>query len=329
MDKQNKKIVDDENMLVVDLGFSSAKYLYGDRKGLVKSCYRKVKGADSYRFNGDNYLVGERALLQTGSHYLRTVDELMEFYPLFVGVAAKKAGATNRETLVVGLPFDVWKAETSKKNQGLPNAIARLKDALKIIRISNDEEFHFKEVLVFPQGLGGIKDYLSENGTNTVSGNILAIDIGFNTVISTLYSCTEKEIVAGKTYYKQGLYEMAVNILMPEIASHIGGKTLTPLEINYLVQTGRLQVGFDLIDIKPEIDNAVSTYVRDLLRNVIGDLKAHSGVITFETLLLFGGGARFLKDKLEAKKVKIVVLSEPELANARGFAIKAHDLLGE
>ncbi len=202
MDKQNKKIVEDENMLVVDLGFSSAKYLCGDREGLVESCYRKVKGADSYRFNGDNYLVGERALLQTGSHYLRTVDELMEFYPLFVGVAAKKAGATNRETLVVGLPFDVWKAEMSKEKRGVPNVIGRLKDTLKLIRINNNEEICFDQVLVFPQGLGGIKDYLSENGP--VGGNILAIDIGFNTVISTLYSCDEKEIIVGKTYYKQG-----------------------------------------------------------------------------------------------------------------------------
>jgi hypothetical protein len=312
-------------MLIVDLGFSSVKFLRADKKGTVKSCFRKVKGGEGYRFGGDNYLVGERALLQTGSHYLRTVEELIELYPLFAGVAAEKTGVTGSGTLVVGLPFDFWKAETSKEKRGTPNAICRLRDSLRVIRI-NDTEYKFEKALIFPQGLGGIKDYLVENDDE---GNILAIDIGFNTVISTLYSCAEKEILLGKTYYKRGLHEMAVNLLMPEIASHIGGKTLTPLEINHLVQTGSVQVGFDLLDIKPEIDVAASAYVKDLLAMVIGDLKAHGGVIAFGTVVLFGGGARLLEGKLKAKKVKIVVLSEPEFANARGFVVRARELNGQ
>ncbi|HWR57489.1 MAG TPA: ParM/StbA family protein [Thermodesulfovibrionales bacterium] len=325
MIKQNCKSGKGENMLVVDLGFSSAKFLCGDRKGSVKSCFRKTKDPDGYTFRGDNFQIGERALIETGSHYLRTVEELMEFYPLFVAVAAKKIGATKKDTLVVGLPFDFWKSETSKEKHSLPNAITTLKNSLGLIKL-NDEEVMFDEVLVFPQGLGGIKDYLSENDGG---GNILAIDIGFNTVISTLYSCEEKEILIGRTYYKRGLHEMAVNLLMPEIARHINGKTLTPIEINHLVQTGSLQVGFDLIDIKPEIDAAASTYIHDLLGMVTGDLKAHGGVVVFNTVLLFGGGARLLNGKLAAKKVKIAILSEPEFANARGFAIKAREINGE
>jgi len=326
MVKQNKITTGGESMLVVDLGFSSAKFMCGERRGIIKSCFRKVKGVADYRFGGDNYILGEKALLQTGSHYLRTLDELIEFYPLFAGVAAEKSGVSGKDTLVVGLPFDFWKAETSKEKRGSPNSIGRLKDSLKLIKL-NDAEISFEDVLVFPQGLGGVKDYLSQNGCEGT--NILAIDIGFNTVISTLFSCEEKEILTGRTYYKKGLHEMAVNLLMPEIANHIGGKTLTPLEINHVIQTGTLQVGFDLIDIKPEIDASASVYVRDLLSMIIGDLKSHGGVITFDTVVFFGGGARLLQDKLEAKKVKIVVLSEPEFANARGFAIKAREINGE
>jgi hypothetical protein len=214
--------------------------------------------------------------------------------------------------------------ETSKEKQGATNAICRLKDSLKLIRL-NDEQIGFEKVLVLPQGLGGIKDYMAENST---AHNVLAIDIGFNTVISTLYSSEEKEILTGKTYYKRGLHEMAVNLLLPEIVDHIGGKSLTPLEVNHIVQTGSIQVGFDLIDIKSEIDDAISTYVRDLLKMIVGDLKAHGGVVTFDTVLFFGGGARLLQDKLEAKKVEIIVLSEPEFANARGFAIRAREING-
>lgn len=310
-------------MLIVDLGFSSAKWMCNDKQGMVKSCYRRVKGDDGYLFNGDRHLVGEKALLQTGSHYLRTVEELIEFYPLFIGVSAEKAGCKAREdALVVGLPYDFHKAEALKQKRGAPNAITTLQGSLSTIKV-NGSEYTFQNVLVYPQGLGGVKDYLLNN---KAEGNLLAIDIGFNTVISTLYSCEEGEILSGRTYYKKGIHDMAVNSLLPEIEKHIGGKTLTPLEVNHVIQSGTIQVGFDLIDIKPEIEAAAGAYVNDLLSLVIGDLKAHGGVVTFDTVLLFGGGARLLQGKVEAKKVSVVVLPEPEYANARGFAIKAREI---
>ncbi|MDA8089204.1 MAG: hypothetical protein M0Z61_03115 [Nitrospiraceae bacterium] len=72
-------------MFVVDLGFSRAKWLHDSEKGIVRSCFRKSKsGVEGLSFRGDRYLVGERALLETGSRYLRTVEELVEMYPLFV-----------------------------------------------------------------------------------------------------------------------------------------------------------------------------------------------------------------------------------------------------
>lgn len=310
-------------MLIVDLGFSGAKWLYNDKQGMVKSCYRKVKGEDGYVFHGEHYLVGEKALLQTGSHYLRTVEELIEFYPLYVGVCAEKAGCKEQEgALVVGLPFDFYKAETLKQKKGVPNVITTLQDTLSTVKI-NGAEYIFGNVLVYPQGLGGVKDYLFNA---KAEGNILAIDIGFNTVISTFYSCSEGEILSGRTYYKKGIHDMAVNSLLPEIEKHIGGKTLTPLEVNHVIQSGTIQVGFDLIDIKPEIEAAAGAYVKDLLAFVIGDLRAHGGVVSFDTVLLFGGGARLLQGRVEAKKVKVIVLPEPEFANARGFSIKAREI---
>ncbi len=312
-------------MLIVDLGFSSAKWLYSDRQGMVKSCYRKVKGEDGYKYHDDRYLVGEKALISTGSHYLRTIEELLEFYPLYVAVCAEKAGCKAQdEVLVIGLPFDFHKAEALKQKKGAVNAITTLQDTLKTVQV-NGSVYAFSQVLVFPQGLGGIKAYLIDN---ECTDNILAVDIGFNTVISTLYSPEEGEILTGKCYWKKGIHDLAVNLLLPEIEKHIGSKTLTPLEINHLIQTMTIQVGFDLIDIGPEINVAAGTYVNDLLSLVIGDLKAHGGVVTFDTVLLFGGGARLLQGKIEAKKVKIVVLPEPEFANARGFEIKARELSG-
>jgi hypothetical protein len=279
---------------------------------------------EGHLYQDERYLVGERALLETGSRYLRTVEELVEMYPLFVSACAEKAGVTQDDALIVGLPYDYWKAEIAKAKKGASSAIDALQNSLK--HIDGDDAVDFGQVIVFPQGLGGIKTYLNANPSS--SGNILAVDIGFNTVIYTLYSCAQGEILTGKTFYKKGIHDMAVNSLFPEIQRHIQGKTLTPLEIDYVMQTGALQVGFDRIDIKPEIAEAARSYVNDLLALVTGDLKAHGGVVAFDTVLFFGGGARLLEGKIKSNKVNVVVLEDPEFANAMGFRIKAEESAG-
>lgn len=311
-------------MLVVDLGFSSAKWLQGDKKGTVRSCFRKSKSdVEGYFYQGDRYLVGERALLETGSRYLRTVEELVDLYPLFVSVCAHKAGISRDDTVVVGLPYDYWKGEIAKGKKGAASVIDTLQSSLK--HIGGDDPTDFGQVIIYPQGLGGIKSFLHANPS--LPGNILAVDIGFNTVIYTLYSRAQGKILTGKTFYKKGIHDMAVNNLLPEIQRHIHGKTLTPLEIDYTMQTGALQMGFDRIDITPEIDEAARAYVNDLLALVTGDLKAHGGVVAFDAVLFFGGGARLLKGKVESNRVNIVVMDEPEFANASGFRIKAEESL--
>ena len=309
-------------MFVVDLGFGGAKWFSDGGRGTVKSCFRKSKGGISYQ--ADRYLVGDKALLETGSRYLRTVEELVDMYPLFVSACAKDAGVTKDDVLVVGLPYDYWKVATEQK-KGTSNPVMVLKDTLS--RIDGESPVDFERVIVFPQGLGGIKAYLA--GSPAASGDILGVDIGFNTVIYTLYSCAQKEILAGKTFYKKGIHDLAVNGLLPRIQEHLHGVTLTPIELDYVMRTGDLQRGFDRIDIRPEVEEAAKAYVNDMLSLVIGDMKAHDGVMAFNTVLFFGGGARLLAGKIAASKVKAIVMEEPEYANATGFRVRAEELLAD
>ncbi len=88
-----------------------------------------------------------------------------------------------------------------------------------------------------------------------------------------------------------------------------------------------LQVGFDRIDITHEIEEAARAYVNDLLGLVMGDLKAHGGVVVFDTVLCFGGGAKLLNGIVESSRVNVVVMEEPEFANAIGFRIRAQIML--
>ena len=57
-------------------------------------------------------------------------------------------------------------------------------------------------------------------------------------------------------------------------------------------------------------------------------LTAHGGVVAFDTVLFFGGGARLLTGKIESSRVKVVVMEEPEFANAIGFRVRAEESAG-
>ncbi len=283
-----------ENVLVVDGGFGFIKWLYGDKKGRIRSCYKKF---------GDEWVIGERALLESGSRYLRTVDELIEMYPVFVREVEGRIGVIEREVIGVGLPYSVFESEAYEEREEV------LKRRMKGLG--------YREVYVLPQGLGGIKWFLRNRGD--VRGNILGIDIGFNTLIVVLYSVIEREILMARTYYKKGVYDLVVSFLFPRIKKFIGERSLTPVELNYLMEHRKLQIGFDVVDIMPEVEESVVEYVDDLIFFVMNDIRASFGVVPFEVIVLMGGGANWLRGKIESKRVEVVVLDEPEYSNVYGF----------
>jgi len=74
------------------------------------------------------------------------------------------------------------------------------------------------------------------------------------------------------------------------------------------------------LDLTREIQEAGLAYIGHVIRDIQGELQAHVGMhADFERVLLFGGGASFLKSSLPARNVEVLVLPEPEFTNARGF----------
>lgn len=283
---------------VCDLGFSSAKWIYGEKKGRVTSAFRR---------QGESLVIGDDALVLSAASYLKTVEELVRFYPIFVERCMKEAGIDEDEiTLAVGLPYSYWQ-EQDKPGGAVPMLTKSLTGGI------------IKDVSVLPQGLGGIRDYL-ENAGNLPSGNVLGIDIGFNTIIFTLFSPDQRRIIYGMTLNKRGVYQMATEFLLPRIKELAPSGTFTPIEISYLIEKGFLQYGFERHDITREIHESGAEYIRHVLSDIHGELQAHVGMQgNFEKVLLFGGGAAFLKNDLHVKNIEVVTLPEPEYANARGF----------
>mgnify|MGYP000869662024 CR=1 FL=1 len=289
------------DVLVVDLGFSSAKYMYGSVKGRVPSAFRSQAGG---------YVYGEDALVKAGSSYLKTPEELIRHYPAFVKMCMARAGITpeKKVKLAVGLPYGFWLMEARPGG-----AVGVLADSLKLENVSS--------VSVLPQGLGGIKAYLSKEVPN---GNILAVDIGFNTVIYALFDISSGKLIHGNTFNKRGIHQMANDHVLPRIAHLAPARTFTPLETSILIERGELQYGFDQHDIRGEISQAAEDYVKAVMEDIYGEIQAESGLMGGSTtVLLFGGGGALLRSSMEGKKSPFTILEEPEYANARGFALLA------
>jgi len=251
-------------------------------------------------------LVGEDSLMASGSSYLKTMEELVRYYPVFVEQCQKQADTEGEILLAVGLPYSYW-LEQHKPGGAVPTLAKSLTGG------------SIKDVAVFPQGLGGLRDYL-DGLPERPSGNVLGIDIGFNTIIFTLFSPQRKQIIHGKTLNKRGVHQMATSFLLPRIKDLAPSGTFTPVEIAFLIEKGYLQYGFERHDVTREIQEAGVAYIEHIIRDIQGELQAHVGMhADFDQVLLFGGGAAFLKNELPARNIKVIVLPEPEYANARGF----------
>lgn len=287
-------------MLVCDLGFSSLKWIAGDRRGRIISAHRRA-------YDG-TVIVGEDALLTAGSSYLKTLEDLLHYYPLFVDAAATAGGVPHGESLVVGLPYGAWAAERGK-TAGVVTTLTRILNGSG-----------WPEVRVLPQGLGGIRLFLNQHPN--LSGNVLAVDIGFSTLIFTLFAADSRAIIHGDTFYKRGVHQMATQLLLPRIRDLAPSRTFTPVEVSYLIEHGYIQYGLERHDIREEIAQAAKVYVEDVLRDIHGELQAHLGLKAgFDTVLVFGGGATFVRELFTSGKIRVQVLPEPEFANAAGFAL--------
>ena len=88
----------------------------------------------------------------------------------------------------------------------------------------------------------------------------------------------------------------------------------------FLIEKGYLQYGFERHCVTRQIREAGVAYVEQIIRDIEGELQAHVGMhADFDQVLLFGGGAALLKDGFPVKNIEMVILPEPEYANARGF----------
>lgn len=288
-----------DDILVVELGFNSAKYICGAKKGRVPSAFRCKPGG---------YIYGEDAMVRTGFSYLKTPAELFRHYPQFIKLCRKLAGAQDRNVkLAIGLPARYI-------NESKPGG-----DVYSLKRSLLAEGFDVVHVL--PQAFGGIISFLTEKKKS--KGNTIVVDIGFNTVIFTFFSEDGGEILYANTLTKRGISQLGKELVLPLIAHLSPFGTFTPLETSILMERGEVQYHFETIDIRSEVQQASEEYVKALFDEILGEIKMAVAPLPVSiNFALLGGGAALLSRSLPSN-MPFTILSEPEYANARGIGALA------
>lgn len=297
---------------VCDMGFSSAKWMFGKKKGRVRTVYKE---------HGEGLLIGEAALDSPGGvAFIRTADHLVKYYPAFLEKCLDEAGVKKPVSVAVGLPVQYWvdqgkiREKAAKEHRPSTDKITELERTLLSDRV--------KKVVVLPQGLGGIRSYLATEG-GTKTGLILGVDFGWNTLIYTLYDPQRSPgdaVTSTTTHYKRGISQMVSHYLRPKIVDWVSGLAMTDVEVSEILESGFIRVGTDRHDIRPEIKAAAYEYASHILPEIVEDIKGDIRASRhMDTILFFGGGATYIENVITQRDVEVKVLPEPEFANARGF----------
>lgn len=269
------------SILAVDFGFGNIKWKTQENRGILRSVYAKSK-------NG--LVFGKDALTMAGTRNIQTVADLISLYPVFINYF-KDTNKFECSTVAVGLPLESF-----------------LNQNLKV-------ELH-DSILYGVKGINNVFVYPQAMSVAVANGDGLVIDIGHNTVLACLVK--QKKPVWHKSYFQKGSMDIAKSVyeyIRPELA--MIGKSLNTVEMDEVVVTGKIQLGFDLIDLTDTITATKQQYINDTIKYVVNDLKTTAGIVEFDTVYLIGGIAKDIQ--IKSSRVKVVVPDEPIFANVDAF----------
>jgi len=296
-------------MLAIDTGFSSVKVRTEEKEFQFVTAIAPrpisavaLDGNDgSVVYGGKRYFVGEAARLREDRLYCRSVDFLVEHVPLLVAHAAQEGGAEATGPMVVGLPLANYRDKKGELTAKLSQFWC------------NGAQYSFRPLIV-PQGVGALAEYLATaDPRQGESGYVL--DIGSNTVIMLRYA-DRKAIADGSRQFDQ----MGISRLQEQLGEHIAGifrVRLDPTELNEAFLRGSVKLHGRLHDLTHVITEIVETYCTSLLLRIENEVGR--SLDRSDRLVLAGGGAYHLKNRLGKYEGISHVLEKPEFANVRGY----------
>lgn len=260
----------------------------------------------SVEWEGEEWVVGERALShKRGCYYIRTVDELVRYYPLFVREVERRLGKTF-DRVVVSLPLDVYVSERTKMDLGKTNLITTL-----------ERSFEGKIAGVGPQGIAGLQALLEKGEVEPKS--TLLIDGGFNTV-NTAVLDDDLNVLTYKTFTDEiGIRNLIEDFFVEElIKSGFSGISTNLVVLKEIFLSGKIDTGLEVVDITPEKERALQRFLQRFFRKITGEIK-RAGT-DYDQIVILGGLSYYLApDLIETTKDLYIAKEGAEFLNVEGL----------
>ena len=276
-----------------DVGFGFVKVVFNGKKikfptAIAYHTSTDISEVEVVVHDGKEYVVGEDVRYEPNVITILTVEELINYYPVFLKYALKKELSEIDEIAV-----------------GLPPKHRKLSEKLEQVLVNCG----IKKVEVLPQGFGIFMDVREK-----VGDEVLIVDLGFNTVDFLVIKNGKKK--KGHTLEKMGILK-AVEIfrdLLPSEYAFLKGTPLTKMLQRF--EKGYTIVDGERIDLKNFKEKAIQRYTEILE----GELRRHLGdfVREVESLVFAGGGANLIKPEMIRPK-GVFIPNEPEFSQARGY----------
>lgn len=268
----------------------------------------------SIESGGRFWFVGELAIRQSPHPiHPRGQERDGELLRLLMLGALARAGVGGGESLrlITGLPVDWY----------LPDAIAGLQRALagrqECTVNGQARRWTVERCEVYPQPFGAVAyEILRPGGDGSIAAEATGvIDIGHTTTNLALFEALEY-IQAGSRSVESGM-GLAYDLVAREVAERFGLE-LSPEAAEQATRTGVVRVAGQTCHI-PEIRERALAAVVDGILAPMGELWGNARQLG--RILIAGGGAMQVGQRLAGRFRQARVLAQPQLANAIGFQL--------
>lgn len=266
-------------------------------------------GVPRIAVEGREYVCGEAALKHSPTPIeVRSRDFVhTEAYRVLLLWALCELGE-EEAAVVLGLPVGHF--------QSLKEELERYEGGHRVMIDGAERELAVRILRVVPQPVGTVLDFLLNRLGEAVSDSFLGktvgvVDIGHYTTDLVVFE--DLEFSAART----GGSDVGVSAFLERVREKLEERfrsSFTLREVERAVQRGRLRFeGRDHpLDLGEEIE-AFASAVMAVVRNVWGDPRK------LDEVILTGGGARLLGERLKREIPHAAVAPEPVFANVRGF----------
>jgi hypothetical protein len=311
----------------IDIGNSSVKYHCDFGSGEIPTWRSRGKitqvivdpnaPLSSIRYNGEDLLLGEDAVL--GQNFMWKTDEEKcdDFYVPFILLALARMGITQAD-IVLGLPVST--AASKKKVEKVKEYYTGTKEA-----IVNDKAITFNiRANVMSEPLGTFMTLIYDENSRYMKtspyllGELALIDIGFltcdyivlnrgklaqtHTSMSGMYQFFEKVKSDLENEYSKMRPNEEVRIYN-QIVNHFG--------------TAQLKIGGDFV--RPDFWKRAEQYRAQLAKDLAEEIRIVLTKMRPDRVMLTGGGSLFMKDELMNHNRHLMIHNNPRFANVIGF----------